>query len=215
MSMFDSERIGLIVTASCLFSFCLTVGDNAYGAINSWNAGSGVLPSDPSIPADQRFELVGEQSFVSLQNGYVNINDDSQTPRMGFEKTGIDTIPADDEWAFQTEIRINSHSRPYLDWAADLAIMDGNKSVMLLIAKDAVGFANPNAHSYVNGSFYALDTTDTFHTYRVIKNMASVDLFVDNMVSPVVSVPYNDFQLWWDNTNMILLASTSTMGVAN
>jgi len=134
---------------------------------------------------------------------------------MGFEKTGIDTIPADDEWAFQTEIRINSHSRPYLDWAADLAIMDGNKSVMLLIAKDAVGFANPNAHSYVNGSFYALDTTDTFHTYRVIKNMASVDLFVDNMVSPVVSVPYNDFQLWWDNTNMILLASTSTMGVAN
>ena len=63
---------------------------------------------------------------------------------------------------------MNSHQREALDWGADLGIIDGNKSVLLLIARNKVGFAATNATSFINGSFYEIDTTDGFHLYRII-----------------------------------------------
>ena len=200
--------------------FCLSVfwgggKTNSYGTIISWGASSGVLPSDSSIPVENRFELAGESSFVSLSEGILNIHDDSDPLQVVFKKTGIDTIPADKDWAFETVIRMNSHNRVTLDWGADLGIIDGNKSVLLLIAEDAVGFAALNANSFVNGMSSAMDTTDSFHSYRVIKNSNLVNLYVDNQINPVLSIPYGDFSFWTQETNMVMLAGTSKFGTAN
>ena len=47
----------------------------ASGDIISWHASSGVLPTHPSIPADQRFAFGGQASFVTMQSGFLRVND--------------------------------------------------------------------------------------------------------------------------------------------
>ncbi len=189
----------------------LTVPANS--EIVTWDASSGLLPSDPSFPIENRFELIGDETFVSINSGIMNLNDDSNSLQVGFRLTDIALTSQNANWAYESVIRINSHSRPTLDWGADLGFVDGNKTIMLFIADNKVGFAG-SAYSFLNNISYDMDTTNSFHTYRVIRTFNIVSLYVDDFQTPVISAPYDSFNLWTEINNMILLA-TSLPGIAD
>lgn len=216
-AIFEQERCIMKVSRFFVLSFFLTsffvLTTPANSEIITWDASSGLLPSDPSFPIENRFELIGDETFASINSGIMNLNDDSNTLQVGFRLTDIVPTSPNANWAYESVIRINSHSRPTLDWGADLGFVDGNKSIILFIADNKVGFAG-SAQSFLNDISYDMDTTNIFHTYRVIKSFNNVSLYVDDFQAPVISTPYDSFNLWTEVDNMILLA-TSRPGIAN
>jgi len=178
----------------------------ALAEIVRWDASSGVLPSDPSIPADQRFTLIGEASFLSFQDGALNFNDTSTSSQVSFRK--YDLVPtSESDWAFQITMRMNKSVFPgwyggYVGscwwegdvWGLDTGITIGEKSILMEINYDGVMLAR----CPWNG--YSMDTMDDFHTYRVTKASGMVNLYVDSFDTPVISVPYSDFHCDNDQT---------------
>lgn len=186
----------------------------AVGQIVSWNASSGLLPFDASIPADQRFAFGGNPSFVSMQDGFMNINETSTTFTVAISKTDIVPIDASDAWAFEIELRTNSHDRPVFDVGASTGIDGGGKRAFLLIARDAIGFGDlGGVDAWQEGGVHFMDTTDSFHVYRVIKSEGLVRVFVDNSTTPVVTLSHADFTPV--ESTKIWLAQTSNPGVAD
>lgn len=193
----------------------LVVGSGvAVGDIVSWHASSRVLPDDPSIPAGSRFEIIGESSFVSLQPDWLNMSDTVTGIEVGIMKFDIPPIQPGDSWAYQVQLRMNAHNRDYLDWGAELGIVEEERYGKILIAKDRIGFPGTGGHSFINGVSHAMDTTDGFHVYRVVKELPQVNLFVDDFDVPVLSVAYSDLQSLASDPH-IRMAATSSFGTAN
>ena len=197
-----------LLICSLLFLFS-TLG---FTEIVSWDASSGILPSDSSIPLEERFLISGESSFVSLQEGYLNINDPSNPLFVGF--VNHTTLPTNsDDWAYQIEIKINSHTRLNWDYAAVTGFSIDGTFLFTVISSDRVGFSGPG--EFLNGQTYSMDTTDDFHIYRVIKTSDIVSLYVDVFDAPVLTSPYEDFYNYSDHGTKVALAETSNPGLAN
>jgi hypothetical protein len=170
-----------------LILICSTFG---YAEIISWDASSGLLPSDGSIEADSRFTLSGNSSWLSFQDGAMNVNDSSSTYQLNF--LNMSYLPLSQNWAYQIELRMNSHSRPVFDFGATAGITQYRRS-FLTVASDRVGFGGDN--EFVNSQAYLMATTDGFHTYRVIKNSDIVSLYIDTFDAPVMSIAYENFPI--------------------
>jgi hypothetical protein len=189
-------------------------GSTAHAEIVGWTAESGLLPSDPSLSAPVRFELGGQTDYVTLGADGLAFEDTSLSPKVSFRKADIPVQPPA-EFAYQISLRVNSHSRADLDWAIFTGIVDDSKSILLIVSTDAVGFAGANANSYVGDASYSLDTTQSFHDYRVTKASDTVSLFVDDSQTPAISLPYSSFTHWTVTDHMVLLAGTSQKGTAD
>ena len=200
--------------ASCLAVVVVLAGKAvALGAFLSWHASSGVLPDDPSIPVGQRFQITDTTSFVSMQDGFLNVNDTVRAEKVFIRKFDIDPIEADDPWAYQVELRMNSHERWYLDYGARGGIADQSKWGVLSIGKDRVGFQGYSGNSFVNNASFAVNTTDDFHAFRIVKNSGSVSLYVDVFDTPALTVPYADLEP--SLTTRIYMVASSPYGTSN
>ncbi len=183
-----------------------------YGGIISWHASSGVLPSDASIPEDGRFEMSARPGYVSLSGGMLTIDDASTVWQAGFNK--FYDAPLENEWAYQIELRMNTHSRPVEDYGAVTGIRDRAKSGMLAFATDRVGI--PDDSGIFGAGSFLMDTTDDFHVYRVVHQADTVLLYVDTFDSPVLSVQYADLSADpHPLQTQVILTQSSTPGVAN
>jgi len=203
--------------AACILSLSpLLVCSHSPAQIISWEASSGLLPSDSSLPAEQRFHLRGELSYVSLKNGIMHISDSGPTG-IAFVKTNNDpvgpipAIGAKDEWVLQVTLRMNSHQREEYDFGAAIGL-DEARNVRLAISRDRVGFGSRKG--WLDDLSYPLNTTESFHTYLVVKRQGVVQLFIDGKVDPVLSVSYDRFnKSVYPRT--LYLVSTSSPGVAD
>lgn len=198
------------VVVLCL---CCLIGSMGHGQTITWDASSGLLPSDASIEENSRFELSGDSSWLSFQDGAMNVNDSSTTYQLGIGKSDI--VPPDltSDWAFQIELRTNSNSRPTFDFGATMGMTVLGKRSFLAIASDRVGFAGDT--DYINGQSYLMDTTDGFHIYRVIKESDVVSLYVDTFDLPVLSIGYDLFPVYADHGTSVTLTMSSNPGVAD
>lgn len=188
----------------------------SHAEIVLWDATSGMLPSDPSIPISQRFELIGEASYLSMNNGYINMNDTSDPLNIGFIKTDISDITSEQDWAIEIRLRMNSHLRDSgTNWGAYLGIVEANKSILLTIATDEIGFMDADRFGFIDDASIAFDTSDNFHTFRVIKTGGIVSLYVDDNESASLSIPYTSFGLWTGPTNSVFLPVSSSIGTSN
>jgi hypothetical protein len=205
-------RKSRLVAAVLLVS---SVGGGAFADTGYWHASSGLLPSDPSIPSEDRFTILRHGEYLTMDDGFMNVSDTGtgSSDDVGLFKSDIPTIPEAGSWAYQTELRINSHSRPILDFGARVGIIDQARWGLIAIASDKVGFEGEKGNSFVNNAYYSLDATDDFHTYRVVKDSGLVELFVDVFDSPVLSLPYSD--LHPTSGSEVRLTVTSGQGVAD
>lgn len=156
--------------AVALLSLLILIVVSQVGFANtiSWDAASGILPDDASIPPELRFAIVNYSPFVSFQNGFLNITDTSAGLEVDIIKEDIIPTSSDQDWLLEVELRMNSHNRPNLDWGAIVGVVTEDKWIMLLISENGIGFED-DGNVYLNGVTYDMDTTDDFHTYRVEK----------------------------------------------
>ena len=200
----------LILTLACVFLFSDT--SVCYGTIVSWEASSGLLPSDLSIPVDQRFVLSGNLAWLSLTSELLNIQDKSSTYQLNFKNHN--TLPdAQSDWMYQIELRMNSHARPNWNFGATTGFTINGRRIFLAIAKDQIGFIGNDA--FLNGKTYSIDTTNGFHLYKVTNESDSVNLYIDGSTLPALSIPYMDFPVISDNGTAVDLVQTSNPGVAD
>lgn len=169
------------------FTFVMACTTASNATVVWWSGDSGVPPWDDSIPPERRF-VYGPPSYISFSGGLINFHDTGGGSSSGAVSKD-DIGPVSTSWAFQIELRMNSHSRPNFDWGAETGIFDGAHRCFLIISRNAVGFEGFNGDSFVDGQSVSLDTTNGFHTYRVIKNGSLVQLFVDNLASPALAIP--------------------------
>jgi len=181
----------------------------------SWHAWSELLPFDLLVPTESRFD-VGNSMYITLQDGFMNINETSTTFTCAVFKTDIIEIQPSDNWAFAVQIRTNSHDRPNLDIGAGSGIdIETGRRVLLLIARDAIGFADfTGLDEWQPNGVYLMDTADTFHLYRVEKNANWIRVFVDDSPEAVIELPFDEFPFYGDSSK-IWLAETSNPGVAD
>ena len=195
-----------------IISLLLVLSTLGYSEIISWDASSGIMPFDSSIPLEERFLLSGESSFVSLQQESLNINDTSNPLFVGF--TNHTTLPtANNDWAYQAEIKINSHTRPNWEYGAVTGFSIDGKFLFTVISSDKVGFSGPG--EFLNGQTYSMDTTNDFHIYRVVKTSDIVSMYVDVFNTPVLTIAYDEFYSYSDHGTKVALAETSNPGLAN
>ncbi len=206
---------GVVLAAILALGSCLLVygQSTAHAEIFAWNASSGVLPSDASIPEDGRFEMSAQSGYVSLSGGMLTIDDASTTWQASFNKPY--DAPTGSEWAYQIELRMNTHSRPEEDYGAVTGIRDGVKTGMLAFATDQIGV--PDDSGIFGAGSVLLDTTDDFHVYRVVHQLDTLLLYIDTFDSPALSVQYADLPAHPQDgpEAQIVLAASSNPGVAN
>lgn len=184
------------------------------GGVISWNATQGVLPNDLSIPVNERFDIANQASFASLQPTHLNVADTVGAVKVNIIRDISGEFSSGDPWAFAVELRMNSHSRGVLDWGAQVRLEDGTKSGSIVISTGSVGFNGFEANSFVASPF-AMDTTDAFHLYRVVRDGGNVELFIDGGAAPVITVPYAS--LVDTSSQFVDMGSSSSLngGVAN
>ena len=192
---------------------CCMVSSVSYANVISWDASSGLIPSDPTIDEASRFVLSGDSSWLSLENGYMNISDSSNVNQLNFQN--FTTVPTDQgsDWAFEVELRMNSDSRPEFDYGVSLGITVENKRSFIAIANDGVGFLDDV--DYLNGQSFSLDTTDDFHIYKVTKTGDTVSLYMDEIDTPVISLNYGLFPVYEGHGTSVTLAMTSNPGMTD
>jgi len=205
------NRFALMLTVTTLA--ISHAAPSGFADIVSWHVSSGMLPSDPSIPADQRFEYqFVDSSWVDLNAESLNITDDSTTWQGKFFKNDFGTIAASSDWAYQFELRMNSHFRPNdIDVGGSFGIRDEGRDGWLLVATDKVGFLNSDGTDWFAN--HLLDATD-FHTYRVVKSMGVLSLYVDVFDTPVLTMAYADLP-GPTGPVRVDLAATSNPGIAD
>ena len=196
-----------------LLLMCCMVSSVSYANVISWDASSGLIPSDPTIDEASRFVLSGDSSWLSLENGYLNVSDDSNVDQLNFQN--FITVPTDqsNDWAFQIELRMNSHARPDFDYGVTLGITVENKRSFIAIATDGVGFLGDV--DFLNSQSYLIDTTDDFHLYKVTKTGDTVSLYVDTFDTPVLSLGYDLFPTYEGHGTSLTMAMTSNPGTSD
>jgi len=178
-----------------------------FADIVSWHASSGVLPDDPSIPAESRFNVTGQQSVMLHDRDYLEVSDTIDSFKVAIRKNDTEPIQANDSWACQVELRMNSHDRSEdPDFGMSFGIEDLGRSGLILVAKDRVAFFKAD-------DWYEMDTTDDFHVYRIIKDLPTVSLFVDSFETPVLTIPYNELRP--ETEFSVEMAESSSLGTTN
>jgi len=174
----------------------------------SWHASSGVLPDDPSIPAENRFSIT-ERSYVTLRDrDTFEVSDTRDSLKVKIEKNDIGPIRASDSWACQIELRMNAHQRSIdPDFGLSFGIEDQARAGLILVASDRVVFYQT---SYSAADWHEMDTTDGFHVYRIVKDLPTVSLFIDSFETPVLTIPYN--QLRPESASSVEMFETSSYG---
>jgi len=215
----------------------LLLPSESLATIITYDAASGVLPSDLSIPPESRFEELGaEFGFSSVSNGVLSIEDTSTIDETDFQRT-TPPVTSTTVAAYQIEMKVLSSIRPTLNLAGAVGFVDGLKSVRLFLLPDRVGFGSDTALWH----YVLFDTTDDFHSYRVLKDgNNTIQLFIDDTQTPVLEFPYSDlanvtptqvFTYLWQgsnpgrshveiksfayNTSGLTLADCNTNGVAD
>jgi hypothetical protein len=177
-----------------LMCVAVVVAALGYGTVSagivSWRASSGVLPSDSSIPQDARFQLSGNQGDLTLQDGVLTFVDTSSVEQLGINKLDIGSIPVGQDWAFQIELQMHSHSKPNLDFGASSGLEDDVRGARLLIASSWVGFSDYQG-GLAGSASVTIDTTDQVHIFRAVRSGAVVDLFIDAFDVPALSIAYD------------------------
>jgi len=191
-------------------AFGLMCSGSVYAELIYWNASSGVAPWDSALPPSQRWSG-GGPGMTYVPGQFVNLND-LGSGGLGMAKGDTFTVVAPGAaWAYQTEVRVNSHSRDLLDWGVEGGVDLGPQGLRLAIARDRVGFQGNDGNSWLNGISVPLDETDNFRTYRVTHSEGIVSLYVDTFDAPVIT-----FALAGSSGQAYVIgASTSSGGAAN
>ncbi|MBN2448586.1 MAG: PEP-CTERM sorting domain-containing protein [Phycisphaerae bacterium] len=183
----------------------------AFADSGSWYASSGLMPYDSLIPEAQRFTAFGDPSYGTLGVDGLNYNDPSTTENLSIRREYTEIDPAAD-WTYQVTARVNSCERDYLNYAFATGVSNDTESCLLMVAPDAIGFTgDTNGWTWLVS--YSVDTTDAFHTFRVTKTADMIDVFVDGMTSPCLSVDRNTLVGW--TRNRVSLGDSSHNGMAN
>ena len=172
----------------CLILICSTF---SFADIISWDASSGLLPSDASISDNMRFqEIDASRGYSTIQNGIMTIHDDSNIYETAFSRNAP-PVYSDTTAAFQITTKVIWADRSYLNTAGEIGFLDTNKSVRIGLTPDRVGFVDAIGRAFTHS--IPFNTTDDFHSYRVIKNSnTSIQLFIDDMLNPVLDFSYSE-----------------------
>ena len=178
-----------MMCVACLLAIFL-LSSETFAAIISYDAASGVLPSDQSIAPERRFQEISTHlGYSTVSSGVLTIHDTSSVEETVFYRESP-PVASTTVAAFQIEVKVISANRPELNIAGDIGFMDGVKSVRVGLEPDRVGFVSRTGTAFTHS--IPFDTTNDFHLFRVHKNGDSqVQLFIDDMTTPVLSVPYS------------------------
>jgi hypothetical protein len=165
----------------------------AYGEIVQYHAGSGVLPSSAAIPESQRFTVVGEANFASMGLGELHITDPSTVYEIKYDRMPV--VLRDQDVALELTVQVLWADREDINAAGTFGFHDDLRFISLVLCPDRVGFqANLAGTSWLTSD--VMDTTDTYHEYRIVKlGQDVVSLFVDGNSTPLLSAAYEDFPL--------------------
>lgn len=192
------------VTA-CTLSTMLSARVDAQ--VIGWHASTGVLPTDSSIDAAQRFTLTTGPSFVISMVGSSHLAVDT-TAKVKIQKSDGPLIGA--QFAYEVVLRSTVDDRGAFRWSVGTGMAGDGVNASILISNSAVGFPGVNGDSFIDNQFYAMNTTDQFHTFSVQKNVAGfANLYVDNSSSPVLTIPTSHLLA---ATDEVTLLGTSASG---
>ena len=164
----------------------------SFASIISYDADIGVLPSDISIPATDRFDETGAM-FSTVVGELLVVEDTSSSVKTTFERISP-PIQETTIGAYQITMKVISSNRPTLNIAGAVGFNDANKTVRIAMAPDRIGFLAAGGGLSFTHSI-PLDTTNGFHTYRVLKHSNNtVQLFVDDLDTPVLDFPYSQLE---------------------
>ena len=196
---------------SLALSIVLLCATGVLADSRSWYACSGVMSYDSSIPLSQRFSVHGDSALATLAAGALHYDDGSTTQGISIlrDYTSIDPLQ---DWTYEVTARVYSSERDNLNYAFATDVSDNTASGLLLIAPDAIGFSGDICTwSWLDS--YSVDTTDAYHTYRENKTGDTLSVFMDDMVSPCLTVNHAD--LMGSARDRIVLGATSDQGLAD
>ena len=200
-------------TLARLGILCLTTQASAETVC--YDSGPGVLPDDALIPAEHRFTLSGDTSFVSV-GATLRVTDDVWANSVHYQKVDHPPVTSADDWEFETWLQMHSADRNsgLLDIGNWTTVRDDQKQISLGWEVGRVGFTNLGSTAFVNGLSVAMDTTDQFHHYLVRKTGPTIELFVDGAATAALTISHSDFPDT-PGTEAIWMASTSLAGVSD
>ncbi len=174
----------------------------------SWEAASGVLPWDVTIPEADRFTASGQLDFAELTPTALHIHDSTFPERIVVERSE----PMGPAWALQIDARVFWAIRNPPAFALQSGVSDGERYVPLGVTPTEVGFINSGGNGWIDGQFFELDTTDAVHRYDMQRVDGVVRLFIDGSATPALSLPVESFAA--TASESVLLLATSIAGTA-
>lgn len=163
------------------------------GEIVQYYASSGLLPSSSVIPESQRFTQLGRGSLAAMGPGELHITDDSTVHEIKYVRTP--TVLRDQNVVLELTARVLWADRDHINLAGETAFHDDLRFIALVLCPDRVGF-QADIRGNVWLASYAMDTTDAYHDYRIVKSGQDVvELFIDDSPTPLLSANYEDFPL--------------------
>ena len=174
----------------------------------AWEAASGVLPWDAAIPEADRFVASGQLAFAELTATALHIHDATVPERIVVERAE----PMATAWALQIDAQVFWAIRNPPEFAIQSGVADGERYVPLGVTPTEVGFINNAGNGWIDGQFYALDTTDTIHRYDLQRVDGMVRLFIDGSATPAITLPVESFATTTNES--VLLLATSIAGTA-
>lgn len=196
------HRCVLVLIATWLLS------GPATARLISWEAASGVFPWDAAIPEADRFVVSGQLAFAELTATALHIHDATVPERIVVERAE----PMAAAWALQIDARVFWAIRNPPEFAIQSGVADGERYVPLGVTPTEVGFINNSGNGWIDGQFYALDTTDAIHRYDLQRVDGVVRLFIDGSATPAISLPIESFATTTNES--VLLLATSIAGTA-
>jgi hypothetical protein len=182
----------------------------------AWEGADGLAPWDPAVPASRRFAVNfpgPPDTAAVVAGGVLRVRDGSAGSSV--DVTRPVAVGVADDWVVQETLRVIDHQRPGLpDFAATFGLQDPSRQAYLAVARDRIGILTFGGGGYVDGTTYALDTTDRPHLYRVVRGGPSVSVYVDDTDVARLTVPYASLAAS-DGTGMAILTNTSSFGTAS
>ncbi len=206
------HRFARLTTLSFLL---IALGPGAAAQEVAWEASSGLLPWDASIPAQHLFAVSGTPSQAAMVGGAMHVNDTSIPESFGVSKSDIDAQCVDGDWTIEAVVRMNSCDRvdPWVDLGTHISVSGGGRFVGAGIDEEGVGFTDIPSTQWVGGLKHVADLSTAFHTFRVVKADGMVALFLDGGALPVIELPFTSFPAI--GARNIDLGTTSIIGTSD
>lgn len=172
---------------------------------------------NPHGPIEVRFLTKPEVAAVRVPcvtrtGGVLQIRDGSAGSSI--DASRLVTLTSADDWAVQSTLKVNSHSRTGLDYGPQFGMQDTTHQSFLGLATNRIGILTFGGGGFVDNLTYTMDTTNAFHFYRIIKSGSTVSVYADDMATPKFSLPYADLAAS-GGTAQAFLTITSSAGTAS